>query len=286
MITIICGNPGTGKSLYLSSLQAQTMLSDDYEDYCNSLAEIEELKAGGFSYLEEPPQPHLCYSDYNFAISEDLKSYAVDGFKFMLPNPYVKDTVFAPPYSSFFFDEAQRYWDSRMSRYLREEVYRLFQIHRKNHWNIYMTCQRLGNIDLNIRGIADKFIVCESCEVQEDKYGFVKKITIKTREFTSPDTAEAYMLAREKNENSKLGKEVIVTTTLPITEYYDSYDCKPMFYETHYYKNYDYYTEDGYQMTLESFAEYNNSHLFVAPQGYWKNSDYDKKVLKEINLCG
>lgn len=281
-ITIIAGNPGTGKTLLMSYFQAKKMLEDDYSDYVESTYEIEELKAGGFSFLETPPQPHLCYSDYRFEVSDYLKSYAVDGFKFMLPNPYVKDTVFAPPYSSFFFDEAQRYWDSRMSRYLREEVYRLFQIHRKYHWNIYMTCQRLGNIDLNIRGIADLFIVCESCEIKEDKYGFVKQITWKTRQFNSPEVAENYMLAKEKNENSKLGKEVIITTKLPVTEYYDSYDCKPLIYNTNYYKNYDYYSDTGYEMTLSSFVEYNNTHYFIAPQGYWKNEIYDKKIQKEM----
>ena len=282
MIIIISGKPGSGKTLLMSYFQSKEMTDDGFEDYVDSLREIEELKDGGFKQLEPPPQPHLCYSDYGFKINEQLQSYFVDGFKFMLPNPFVKNTFFAPPYSKFFFDEAQRYWDSRMSKYLREEVYRIFQIHRKNHWRIFMTCQRLGNIDLNIRGIADLFIICESCEVKEDKYGFVKSITWQTRQFTSPEMAENYMLAVEKNQKSDLGKVVEITTKEPITEYYDSYDCKPLLYDTKYYDNFDYYTDDGYEMTLESFVEFNNTHYYVAPQGYWKNAEYDKKILKGL----
>ena len=285
-MTIIIGEPGAGKTALLSRFLAD-FIENGFDRYISCKREINKLNEGGFINLEPPPLKHTCYADFDFKINRRIKAYSVSGFEIGLPNPYFKTRYFAP-YSIFFLDEAQKYFDSRMSKYIREEVYRWFQLHRHNHYEIYMTCQRLGNIDVNIRSIADKYIYVEGCEVKEDKYGQIINVTWKVREFKSCDTAEQYMMARERKEISKLGESITYKTDLPIFNYYDSYGCKPAFYRNlENYNNikFEYFTENGYQFTLESFVEFNETHYFVAPEGYYKNFERDKKILEEKGIA-
>lgn len=281
MITIICGYPGVGKTALLTNFLAQRIIEYGFEDYRNCKRELSILSEGGLSFLEPPPQKHMCFSDYKFKLNKRIQSYYIDGFQIGMPNPFFK-TVFIPPYSTIYLDEAQRYYDSRMSKYLREEVYRWYQIHRHNDYNVIMSCQRLGNIDLNIRGIAENFIVIDKIDVEENKYGLVTKITWITRQFHSCEVAESYLLAKERNENKDIGEEVIISTDLNVFDFYDSKSCKPAFYEGNYNKSFDYFTDEGYQFTLESFVNYNNTHYFIAPQGFWKNAKYDEKILSKL----
>ena len=281
MITIICGKPRAGKTALETYMLVDKIINKSNEDYLNCKREINQLNAGGFPGLEVPPQRHICFADYRVKVNKRLQAYWVDGFQIGMPNPYFETMLF-PPYSTIFLDEAQRYYDSRMSKYLRQEVYNWYQLHGQNHYNIFMVCQRLANIDLNIRALAEKIIIIESCEVKKNEYGMIEKIIWVTREFSSTETAESYQLACEKSEISKLGKEVVVKTDLPVFNFYDSFGCKPAFYNGNYTKGFDYFTENGYAFTLESFVEYNNTHYFTAPKGYWKNAEQDKKILAQL----
>ena len=166
-----------------------------------------------------------------------------------------------------------------MSRYIREEVYNFYQFHRHNDLNIYMACQRLTNIDVNIRSIGQRFICLDEVITKENKYGMITKITWFGREFVSCECAEEYLVAKEKNIEKDIGKPFKVECDYNIFNCYDSKSCRPFFYRGKYNGPYDYFTEDGYQFTLDSFVEFNNKHFYVAPQGYYKNSDYDKKIL-------
>lgn len=280
MITILTGFPGAGKTSYLTYLVVQRMVENGLEDYYNCVREIKRLNDGGFN-LNPPPFKHLCFSDYKVSVNSRYESYYIEGFEIGMPNPFFK-TVFIPPYSTIFLDEAQRYYNSRMSKYLREEVYQFYQFHRHNHYNIFMACQRLGNIDVNIRAIAERILVLEKIDLKENAWGMINQITWTIREFHSCDTAETYMLSREKGNNISLGEIYSVSTDLSIFDYYNSYSMKPAFYELNYNRQFDYYTDDGYEFTLDSFVNFNNSHYYTAPKGYWKNSEYDKEILKNI----
>ena len=282
MLTIICGLTGRGKTALATNFIIEKLL-DCYEDYRNCCMEIRKLQAGGFNKIEMPPQRHIVYSDYSVKVNSRIKTYRVDGFELAIPNIYFK-TAFIPPYSTIVLDEAQKYYDSRMTKYLREEVYRFYQLHRHNHYNIIMTCQRLGNIDLNIRALADTIIVVEELDLKEDEYGQCSKLKWKVREFTSVEVAENYCLAFEKNEIKNYGKENVLKSKHPVFNFYDSYGNKPVFYYLNEHRNFDYYTEDGYVMTLDSIREFNETHYFTAPQGYWKNPEYDKKILKKYGV--
>ncbi len=278
MITIIAGNPGSGKTALLAYFLGEKLNTTAYQDYLNHKRECKMLEAGGFPAFDLPSQKFLIFADFDFHFTKKIRAYEIDGFSIGLPNPFFK-TVKINSYSTVALDEAQKYYDSRLSKYLREEVYRYYQIHRQDHLNFFMTCQRLGNIDLNIRGIADKFIIVDRINVQTDDVGLVSKITWDIVEFDSCEAAEHYQLNSD-NKSTHVGKTRNITTTENVFAWYDSYSCKPAFYRNLHNTSIEYKLFEGYDNSLESFVNYNNNHSFMAPQGYYKDPSYDKMILK------
>lgn len=278
MITIIVGTPGAGKTAKLTHFIYEKIISDSFSDLHEARKELSKLSCGGFQNIELPPQRHLVYADYPVKIGRRISAYYVDGFSIGMPNPFFKTTLL-PPYSTIFLDEAQRYYNSRMSRYLREEVYLWYQLHRHNHYHVFMACQRLANIDINIRSLAERIIVIDSIECHESEWGFVDHIEWKGRQFSSPDSAETYCLAKESGKNCEMGQPYYCETDVCVFDFYDSYGNKPMFYNQIYAQGFDYYTDEGYAFTLDSFIEFNNRHYYSAPAGFWKSPEFDKRIL-------
>ena len=281
MITCICGGPGSGKTSYLAYLAVQKMLNSR-ADYLACKREFFVLNKTGFE-LSLPEQKHLCFSDIPIHFGR-FKTYNIDGFKIGLPNPFF-ETTFLPSYATVFLDEAQRYYDSRMSRYLRDDVYRFYQLHRHNDYTFYLACQRLGNLDLNIRAIADKFLVMDKTGIKKNDYGQIDSITWFFHEFTSCDVAECYQLAKDKEEFLKIGKVVKETWNFDISYCYDTKSNRPVFFQNLFNgQKIDYFTEEGYHFSLDSFLEFNNTHFFTAPLGFWKNAERDKNILKKLGV--
>lgn len=284
MFCIIYSRPGKGKSLLLSHIQKLKKCEEGFSDFIKCKRELKTLNNTGASF-KMPPQRHLCFSDYSHTYRK-IKSYYLDGFRLALPNPYF-ETALIPPYSNIFLDEAQRYYDSRMSIFLREEVYRFYQMHRHNHYNIFMTCQRLANIDVNIRSLADYYLYIKESKLKTNEFGQIIGFKIKLKVFTSLDVAEAYQTAEEKGESKKWGKDFVVEDNYDIGRTYDTHNCKPAFYNMAYgYRDFDYYTENGYEFSLNGFIEFNNTHYFVAPKGYYKNKKQDEAILQKGGLYG
>lgn len=277
MLTIICGIPGAGKTSYMAYLATQHML--DPSSFFQYKKELKVLNNSGFS-LAIPPQKHMCFCDTAIHYGRRLATYDIDGFKIGLYNNFF-DTVFIPPYSTIFLDEAQRYYDSRMSKYLRDDVYRWYQLHRHNDYNVYLVAQRPNNIDVNIRALVQQVLFIEETKVETNEYGVVTKVIWKGRIFNSADSAENYLVASDKNTVANTGQLFQDECDYNIFACYNSKSCRPAFYSGHYYTKIDYYTETGYSITLESYVEYNNTHYFTAPQGFWKNPERDKEILKQ-----
>ena len=280
MITIIFGDPGDGKTALMTHFAYIRMVQEGYDYWWKSCQRIDLLKRGGFSRLEYLPQQHTVYADYVIKNGWGTdQSYYVNGFSIALPNPFFQTTFFAP-YSQIFLDEAQKYYDSRMSKYLRECVYRFYQLHRHNHLDVFMTCQRLGNIDLNIRQISGRFILCKGCKTKEDEYGRIESVKIKYVEFDSMSDAEAYY---ENGKTNVKCEEKHLDIDYNVFELYDSYGNEPVFYDGNYNRKFDCYTEEGYVDTVESYMLYNKSHMYYAPVGYWKNEKRDAEILKKMS---
>lgn len=281
MITLICGIPGAGKTSYLAKLAIDSMLNGRFA-YNSWKRESTQMNTSGANF-ELPPQRHLVYCDTNIHYGKRLCTYSVNGFEIGLSHPF-GHTVFLPYYSTILLDEAQRYYDSRMSKYLRSEVYNWYQLHRHGDYNVYLACQSPANIDVNLRRIIQRVIVFDEFSVKEDEFGCIRKSLWSGREFMSADSAEAYMLDKENGRSSNLGKSFSDSCDYNILSCYNSKSCRPAFLAGNYSTPVEYYTEKGYQFTLSSFVEYNNTHLFSAPEGFWKNPTRDKLILEKMGV--
>ena len=279
MITIICGDPGKGKTALMTYFAIQRMIYEGWDYYWKSCRRIDALRLGGFSALEYLPQNHTVYADYVVLNKyPKVQSYYVDGFSIAMPNPFFNTTFFAP-YSQIYLDEAQKYYDSRMSKYLRECVYRFYQLHRHNHLDVTMTCQRLGNIDLNIRALSENIIYVEDLKLEKDDFDRIVKMQWKVKKFVSLPHAEKYI---ENGDVKVPHKEETYTFEGCIFDFYNSYSNEASFYDGNYNRAYDCYTEEGYVCTVESFVKYNTNHMYYAPVGYWKNDKRDNEILKKL----
>lgn len=151
-----------------------------------------------------------------------------------------------------------------------------------------MTVQRLENIDINIRQLADKYIVIDEMKVIEGEYGCVEKINWKCHEFSSLANAEKYSQEKESGvESIKFGKKTEYSTDLDIFSFYNSYGCKAAFYENRFSTKvlkFEYFSSQGYEFSINGFKEYNDTHLFSAPEGFLKNKERDKKILEKYHL--
>lgn len=267
MITIIAGKPGSGKTALAAYFGGTRILEHGFEDYIALKRDLKVLKAGGFNMLELPPQKHLVFADFNLRLTKRISAYYINGYEIGLTNPYFY-TVLLVPHSTIILDESQKYWDSRFRT--REEVYRQFQLHRQDFLNFIMTCQRLANIDLNIRAIADLFIVVDKIDIQKNKYGQIIKIVWYTTQFESCDAAERYQLASD-NENTHVGKKVKIETKYNVFAWYDSYANQPAFFKGKYQTAFDFTMEEKYSKTVEDFVKYNNTHTMFAPPKYYRS---------------
>lgn len=278
MITMICGIPGSGKTSYMAKLAIDTMLNGR-ADFLSWKREATILNSTGACF-DLPPQKHLVYCDTKISFGKRFNTYFINGFEIGLYHPF-GPTVFLPYYSSIFLDEAQRYYDSRMSKYLRPEVYNWYQLHRHGDYNVYLVCQSPANIDINLRRLIERVIVLENIIIHKNEYGVVNNCKWIGREFLSADTAESYMLSDNSSNNGKLFSD---SCNYNVFGFYNSKSCRPAFLSGNYSTPIEYYSDSGYQFTMSSFVEYNNTHLFSAPQGFWKNVTRDKLILEKLGV--
>lgn len=278
MIVLIVGDPGKGKSLRLTYKLGQKMLNG-FEDYIKLKRDLRKLKVGGgFSQLNLPEQKHLVYADFDLKINKRLRSYWIDGYQIAMPNDYF-DTILIPFYSTIGLDEGERYFDSRNTKGLREEVYRFPQLHRHGDYDLFIVSHRVASIDVNIRSMVDKIEVMNGVEFKKDKYGFIKSATFKLMEFNSCNAAEKYQLESDNKDTHK-GKHIIEKIDLPCWNWYNTKSFRPAFLKDRYNESYSYAFHSTFSNTLEGFIKFNNTHSYFAPTGYLKNEKYDEKIRK------
>lgn len=273
MITIICGNPGFGKTTYLAYLAMNEMTINARSRYLNACKEIDFLNAQGLN-LTYPPYFHLVYG--NFWGESHIFGFAprtimdFDGTDFGLPDREHK-TKFIPPYSSIFLMEGQSFLDSRKSRYFRASVSRAYEIHRHYDLNIYLDCQRATLIDLNVRGISERIIECyKQCKIEFDSLGIMKKITWYLREFNSSEEYDKYLESGRKLKNYK---EYSQSYNGNIGKCFNSKQNRALFYENVDNEDFCYDLAEKPNLTLDYIKRY----CLVHSLSRLKNSSYYQK---------
>lgn len=154
-ILTVEGEPGSGKSCFLTAIAIQNMYGEaarTARHKCNAF--IDKLNACGYDLPHAPR--HLVYADFGVTFkSPDCgvrEAWSVDGNKLGFETEKFKPQ-YIYPYSTIILDEAQQYFYSRDFSSFPKNVSRWFEKHRKFGLNIYLAAQRGGLIELNIRSL-------------------------------------------------------------------------------------------------------------------------------------
>ncbi|MCI9561258.1 MAG: hypothetical protein HFK03_02085 [Clostridia bacterium] len=265
MITIICGDPRVGKTALMTSF-AYTHLKgvQAHRDLreCNKL--LAPLNAGGFSYTA--PSDHLVFADYTVCAGANgsITNYEVDGFYLGLPNA-THPTMFLPPASHVYLDEAQKYYDSR-KKGLSDFVSRFYELHGHYRLNLTCTVQRPKLIDLNIRELAAQVIYVMNLTHKKISGRIVSSVWSC---LVFDDVAAAIAFIEGGKQDMKHGKLTGYAFDGNIFRHYDSYDKRPLFFKDRYTSVFDlrHAVKTGY--TLDEIQDFNDQHDYTIPDTYY-----------------
>lgn len=268
MITAICGLPGSGKSSLMCKLMKDIYFTQGRRLYLTTVGKINSINAKRKFPLTLPDRVPI-YSDYEvkFKVGYEkyYSTYFLNGFYFGLKNSEVP-IIPVVPYAKVFLSEVQRYYDSRKSKSLPDFVSRLFEMHRHNHYDIYLDLQRIGLLDLNIRDLSAQIIeVCEMNHEYNSQGGIVKTVW-RCHVFDCWEDFDNYL----NHSSSTKSKNVYFEHVGNIFNCYDSYSYESEFIPS---EREDYlYLEHKNQVGTVAYiqSKLKQYYDFSIPKGYRK----------------
>lgn len=205
MITIIFGAPGSGKS----SLMTHFLSEIYYRDGKKKLRQAQEKIEAINEEREHPlslPESLPIYANYKVSLHVNYKKnwepFYINGYYIGLANDRM-DTLFTPPYSVIFLDEAQRYFNSRKSASTPDWVSRYAEMHRHYHLDLYLCAQRPILIDANVREICKEFYEAREMEHVRSASGYIEKTIFRVRKFGAWGEVEQYLETGAKTYQEK-----------------------------------------------------------------------------------
>lgn len=269
MIRIISGIIGAGKTLLANYFMYLDTCLNGYDNYIKSCKKIEEYNSAGFNY-KYPVQKHTTYFNGNVhfrpmgKVAKDV--YIFNPWRLALPS-LERDTHLFLPYGKIYIDEAQTYYNSRLSMYFPAAVSRFFELSRQFDLEITLIAQRAGLIDLNIREIAEELLYIKKLDKEEDCLGNLVKATWTIQKFTNNADLEHYLDGKRE-----LGEEITIECTENLYKFYDTKFYRFLFLNQR-------KSQEFLQQTLAPFKyspEICNylSEIFKAqaPEGYYKKT--------------
>lgn len=175
------------------------------------------------------------------------------------------DTHLFFPYGKIYIDEAQVYFNSRMSSSFPAYVSRFFELHRQFDLDITLIAQRAGLIDINIRELAEELFYVEDSEREEDILGNLVHVTWKIRRFTDNADLEHYIAGKKE-----LGEEITIECTENLYKYYDTKFFKFLFLNQR--KNQQFLQRQikPFKYSPEICDKLSQVYQAYAPAGYYK----------------
>ena len=138
MIKIISGKTGKGKTLLSVYFMFLDTIVNGYDNYKKTCKKIEELNQSGFNF-KYPEQKHTTYfngyAEFRPFGSKRKSTYLFSPWMLGLPSQE-HDTHLFLPYGNIYIDEAQTFFNSRMSMLFPAYVSRYFELHRQFDLNI------------------------------------------------------------------------------------------------------------------------------------------------------
>ena len=265
MITIIFAPPRTGKTCLMTHLLNMAMY--DRQRNRAMAYEIMQKRANGFNALTIPQ--HCVSANYDILGRKFRYSRRscriINPFRLGFANPYVQ-VHFNLPYEVIGITEAQKYLNSRMSRFFPDWQSRWYEQHGHNNLDIYLDTQRPMLIDVNIRELA-RFIEVVSLSFKYDDFGNVKRLIWVVRNIPNSSLFDMYM-ASGKKDKSCYTEETIVAD-YNVFDCYDSQSCKPKFYDGHFNEDFDYNVADECEQSLEGYIRYLEQVDDDLPDGFY-----------------
>lgn len=230
---------------------------------------VSKLNRGGFSFTV--PKDHLVFADYTITAGARgrIRNYECDGFHLGLFNEAEdgNPTMFLPPGSYVYLDEAQKYFNSRESKSLSDYVSRYYELHR--HWRLHfmLAMQRPMLIDKNIRELVEETLYVEELTHRKED-GRIVGSTWQCKRFNDTAAAIAYI---DGGKLDAAGAEsVTYTFEGNIFRHYDSYAFMPAFLKGNEDNNFNLRPAVRGGYTREEVADFNDQHVYEVPETYYK----------------
>ncbi len=265
-IKIVSGEPGAGKTALLTCFAEPHLKGTQaHRDVMQCRKLLAPLNAGGFSYTA--PDDHVTFVDYTIMTgpNRSITNYECNGFNLGLFNDS-HPTMFLPPASHIFLDEAQKYFNSR-EKGLADCVSRFYELHRHYRLNITISVQRPKLIDLNIRELAAEVIYVE--ELEHEQTG--RRVTRSQWTCFQWDNVAAAIAYIEGGKSKTLrGDKVRFEYAGNIFKHYDSYAFFPAFLKGNEDESFNlrHAVPTGY--TRAEVADFNDQHDYTVPETYYK----------------
>lgn len=270
MITTIFAPPRTGKTCFMTHLAVQAM----FNKARNLLMQQEIMKkqANGFNGIITIPL-HCVSANYDILgkrfRSSPRHNRIINPYRLGFKNNFVK-THFNLPHEAIFITEAQKYLNSRLSRYFPDWQSRWYEQHGHNDLDIFLDTQRPMLIDVNVRELS-RFIEIIKLILHKDERGRIIGMTWKIRKIDNSSLFDRYMASGKLDRDCYVEEEI--TADYNVFECYDSQSCKPKFYEGHFEEDFDYNESEFAEEDIESYINYLKKNDDELPEGF-----YQKKV--------
>ena len=251
MIYIIFAPPRYGKTSFLAHIMNSYAFNNDRNRLMRR--ELEAKNNAGFNLSI----PKHCVST-NFDLVFRRFGYSprhnrrINPYRLGFANDRVK-THFNFPYECIGITEAQKYLNSRMSKYYPEWQSRWYEQHGHNSLDIFLDTQRPNLIDVNIRELA-KFIEIRKLDIVKNSYGVIQNLCWTIRVIENSSAYEKYIATGKTNR--KYYKQLQITADYNVFNIYDSQSCKPKFYDGHLDEDFDYIEGKTTPQTLQGYVEY------------------------------
>lgn len=267
MITIIFAPPRTGKTCFLTHMARETAFDRSRTRLMQ--AELLAKQANGFNALQTIPT-HCVSANYDLTLRKfgysERHNRRINPYRLGFAN-YEVQTHFNFPYETIFITEAQKYLNSRMSRFFPDWQSRWYEQHGHDNLDIWLDTQRPMLIDVNIRELA-QFVEIMKLDIKYDDCGKPCKLTWYIRRIPHSSAFDKYM-ASGKADGSCYTEDV-VTANYNVFDCYDSQSCKPKFYDGHLKSDIDYFVPQPTEATLDGYIQYLTELDDELPQGYYK----------------
>lgn len=225
----IFGNTGTGKTSLMVHLL--NLSNFDIQRFNNCINELQNIVEDFNVDFVKIPKTH-CFSNldisfFKFGFSRQKNNF-INPYRIGFKNSYV-DVQPLPPYAMVGIDEAQEFFNSRMSIFYPSWQSRFYEKHRHFNLDFILVCQRADLIDINIRTLCS-FIEVQSLKIKKDKNDRVKKLVWKVRFIENNKAYERYISSNGKDKSTYVNQKIVAN--YDVFSLYDSYAEKPRFIET------------------------------------------------------